>query len=147
MPAIQTTYVENIPVAVVGHPADMRAAVMASRECDVAMNFGVPAFQGALPHSVKLKVDADTVTTFAGVTVRDRSVMTGDAYSVKETARILQQGPIWVNASVAVAAGDPVAVTQPGLWSNVAGTNGLVIPDARWDTTTAGAGLAKIVLK
>lgn len=148
MPAIQTTYTENIPVAVAGHVADMRAAVMTSRECDVAIGFGVPVFQGAKNHSVKLKIDADTVTSFVGVTVRDRSVATGDAYSANETARVLQEGPIWVTASVQVAAGDPVAVTSAGVWSNAAGTNGLVIPGARWDTSTTGTGkLAKIVLK
>ncbi len=147
MPAVQTTYTETMVVGVAGHVADMRAAVMASRECDVAIGFGIPAFQGAAAHSVKLKVDADTITTFAGVTVRDRSVTTADAYAVRETARILQQGPIWVVASVAVAAGDPVAVTSAGVWSNVAGTNGLVINGARWDTAAGIAGLAKIVLK
>lgn len=147
MPAVQTTYSENMAAGVAGQVADMRAAVMASRECDAAMGFGIPAFQGAAAHSVKLKVDADTTTTFVGVTVRDRSVTTGDAYAINETARILQQGPIWVAAAVAVAAGDPVAVTSTGTWSNVAGTNGLVITGARWDTTTSGAALAKIVLK
>lgn len=147
MPAVQTTYTENMAVGVAGHVADMRAAVLASRECDVAIGFGVPAFQGALPHSVKLKVNADTNETFVGVTVRDRSVTTGDAYAIKETARLLQTGPIWVIASVAVVAGDPVAVTSAGVWSNVAGTNGLVIVGARWDTAAGIAGLAKIVLK
>lgn len=147
MPAIQTTYTENMAAAVAGHVADMRAAVMASRECDVAIGFGVPVFQGAAVHSAKLKVNADTNTTFLGVTVRDRSVTTADAYAINETARILQTGPIWVAASVAVAAGDQVAVTSTGVWSNVAGTNGLVIDNARWDTSTSGAALAKIVLK
>lgn len=147
MPAVQTTYSETMVVGVAGHVADMRAAVMASRECDVAIGFGIPVFQGAAPHSVKLKVDADTNTRFVGVTARDRSVTTGDAYAINETARILQTGPIWVAAAVAVAAGDPVAVTSAGVWSNVAGTNGLVIDNARWDTATAGAALAKIVLK
>jgi len=147
MPAVQTTYSENMVVGVAGHVADMRAAVMASRECDVAIGFGVPVFQGAATHSVKLKVNADTNTTFVGVTVRDRSVTTGDAYAINETARVLQTGPIWVVAAVAVVAGDPVAVTSAGVWSNVAGTNGLVIDNARWDTAAGIAGIAKIVLK
>lgn len=148
MPAIQTTYTENIPTAVVGHVADMRAAVMASRECDVAFGFGLPAFQGAKAHSIKLKVDADTITTFVGITVRDRSIASGDAYATNETARVIQAGPVWVTAAVQVAAGDPVAVTSAGVWSNVAGTNGLVIDGARWDTSTTGTGqLAKIALK
>lgn len=147
MPAVQTSYTETMVVGVAGHVADMRNAVMASRECDVATGFGVPVFQGAATHSVKLKVDADTNTTFVGVTVRDRSVTTGDAYAIKETARVLQTGPIWVVSSVAVVAGDPVAVTSAGVWSNVAGTNGLVIDNARWDTAAGIAGIAKIVLK
>lgn len=148
MPAIQTSYSETMVAGLPGHVADMRAAVMASRTCDVAIGFGVPVFQGAGEHTVKLKVNADTATTFVGVTVRDRSVTSGDAYAANETARVLQEGPIWVTAAVQVAAGDPVAVTSAGVWSNVAGTNGLVIDNARWDTTTTGTGqLAKIAIK
>lgn len=147
MPAVQTTYAETMVVGVVGHVADMRRSVMASRECDVAVGFGVPVFQGAAQHSVKLKANTDTNETFMGVTVRDRSVTTADAYAINETARILQLGPIWVTASVAVVAGDPVAVTSAGVWSNVAGTNGLVIAGARWDTAASIAGIAKISLK
>jgi hypothetical protein len=146
MPAIQTTYTENIRAGLPGHVADMRQAVIASRTATVAIGFGVPVFQNAIPNGIDLKIDADTVTTFVGVSIRDRAVQTGDAYSVGENVAVLQQGPIWVTSSVAVVAGDPVAVTSAGVWSNVAGTNGLVIPGARWDTPAAIGGTAKIVL-
>jgi hypothetical protein len=149
MPAIQTTYTTEIAAGVAGHVADMRMAVMASRECDAAIGFGLPVFQGTAPHSIRLASGSqETVSGFVGVSVRDRSVTTGDAYAIRETARVLQQGPIWVTAAVQVAAGDPVAVTSAGAWSNVAGTNGLVIPGARWDTSTTGTGqLAVIAIK
>lgn len=152
MPAIQTTYTENIAKAVPGHVADMRAAVMASRDVEPSggIGFGVAVFQGTAAKQITTKASGatETASAFVGITVRDRSVTTGDAYSQRESARVMQQGAIWVTAAVQVAAGDPVCVTSAGAFSNVAGTNGVTIAGARFDTSTTGAGqLAVVVLK
>lgn len=146
MPAVQTSYSEKMRTGVAGHIADMTQATLISRTAEAAVGFGVPAFQGVADNGMKLKVDADTVTTFLGVTVRDRSVAVGDAYSQYESARILREGSIWVVASVAVVAGDPVAVTSAGVWAKVAGTNGIVIPNARWETSAGIGAIARIAL-
>lgn len=152
MPAIQTTYSENIPKALAGVIADMRGAVLISRDVEPVggMGFGVAAFQGTADKQITTKAAGATeiAGAFVGITVRDRSVRTGDAYVQRESARLAEKGPIWVNAAVQVAAKDPVAVTSAGVFSNVAGTNGFVIPNARWDTSTTGTNqLAVVVLK
>lgn len=60
--------------------------------------------------------------------------------------RVITKGDIWVTASVAVAAGDPVYLTAAGAFTNVA-TNNTAINGARWDTsTTAAAQLAVVRL-
>ncbi len=59
---------------------------------------------------------------------------------------MLIKGPIWVNASVAVAARDPVYLTAAGLVTNVASGNTLV-PGATFSSSTTGAALAEIYIK
>lgn len=152
MPAIQTSYSENIPKGAVGHVPDMRAAKFASRDVEPVggMLFGAAAFQGTTDKQIIAKASGATEAAgkFVGIVARDRSVLTGDGFAQRESARVLQEGPIWLQAAVQVAAGDPVAVTSTGTWSNVAGTNGFVVPNARWDTSTVGTNqLAIAVLK
>lgn len=149
--AIQTTYTENIAAGVAGHVPDMRAATIISRDVEPVggMGFGVAAFQGTADKQITTKAAgaAEAAGEFVGITVLDRSVGTGNAYAQRESARVITQGPVMVMAAVAVAAGDQVAVTSAGAWSNVAGANGIVVANARWDTSTAGAALATVVLK
>lgn len=144
--AVQTTYSENITAGVVGQLADTAEATCISRTVQAAtLAFGVPINQGTADGQCRQFTTGDTVTSFIGVSVRDRSVTEGDGYIQYESARIMREGVIWVTASVQVAAGDQVAVTSAGAWSNVAGTNGIVVPNARWETSTSGAGkIAKI---
>lgn len=157
MPAIQTTYTENIAKAVPGHVADMRAATIASRDVEPlgGIGFGVAVFQGTAAKQITTKGAgaAEAEGKFVGITVMDRSAVgvaggNGNNYAQGESARVLQIGPIWVTAAVQVAAGDPVAVTSAGAFSNAAGTNGVVLAGARWDTSTTGTNqLAVVVLK
>lgn len=147
MPAVQTSYSENIRPGLPGMVADMRAAVMASRTAVGAVAFGTPAFQGTTDRTMAAKQNSDTATDFLGIVARDRSVTTGDGYVQHESVRICQKGPVWVVPAVNVVAGDPVFVTATGTWSNVTGTNFLEIAGARWDTSASAAGLAVVVLK
>jgi hypothetical protein len=58
----------------------------------------------------------------------------------------MKKGVIVVQASVAVAVGDPVYyVPATGVLTNVSTSNTL-IAGAQWDTSTAGAGLAALRL-
>ena len=150
MPAIQTSYTENIAKGTPGHVVDMRAAVMASRDVEPSggIGFGVAVFQGTADKQITTKAAgaAEAAGKFVGITARDRSVTTGDAYIQRESARVMQQGAMWVTAAVQVAAGDPVCVTSAGVFSNVAGTNGVTITGARFDTSTTGAEQRAVVV-
>lgn len=58
----------------------------------------------------------------------------------------MKKGVIVVQASVAVAVGDAVYyVPATGVLTNVS-TGNTLIPNAQWDTSTAGAGLAALRL-
>lgn len=146
--SIQTTYTENIVAGLPGELADTTESVLVSRSVQAAtLAFGVPVNQGTADGQCRLFTTGDTITSFIGVSVRDRSVKEGDTYVQYESARVMREGVIWVTAAVQVAAGDPVAVTAAGAWSNVAGTNGIVVPSARWETSTVGTGkIAKIMI-
>lgn len=144
MPAIQSTYLTNIPVGKVGHVADMTQADLISRtvETVAGIAFGLPVAQGANDKGCI----AYAGTGFLGITTRDRSVQVGELYSRYESARILKKGPIWVTASVAVVAGDPVYITAAGAFTNVSSGN-FLIPNARFDTSAGIGGLAIIFIK
>ncbi len=145
---MQTTYSENIPRGVPGFIPNMAAAILISRDAAAAIGFGLPVAQGAGDRVGRLFANGDTITDFLGVTVLDRSIREGNAYAAQESMRVMQSGPILVTAAVQVAAGDPVCVTTAGAWSNVPGTGGITLPDARWDDSTTGAGqLAQITIK
>ena len=144
MPAIQTSYLNNIPAGKAGHIADMTQADLISRTVETVggIAFGLPVAQGANDKGCI----AYAGTGFVGVTTRDRSVLTGELYSRYESARILKKGPIWVTASVAVVAGDPVYITAAGAFTNVSSGN-FLIPNARFDTSAGIGGLAIIFIK
>lgn len=144
MPAVQSTYLQNIPAGKAGHVADMTQADLVSRtvETVAGIAFGVPVAQGANDKGCILYAG----TGFLGITTRDRSVQVGELYSRYESARILKKGPIWVVASVAVVAGDPVYITAAGAYTNVSSGN-FLIPNARFDTSAGIAGLAIIFIK
>lgn len=147
--ATQTTYVNNLAPGLPGQVVDMQPSGMRSATVEAAtFGFGVPVFQGAGVNGGKAKVNADTVNSFIGVSVRDRSVMEGDGYKQYESMRVMRFGSIWVTAAVAVTAGQPVFILADGTWSNVTGTNALELLGARWDTTTATTNkLAAISIK
>lgn len=144
MPAIQTSYTANIPARKLGHIPDMTDADLISRTVENAdgVSFGQAVAQGA--------ADKGCIpfagTGFIGVATRDRSVLAGEKFSRYESARILRKGPITVTASVAVVAGDPVAVTAAGAFTNVA-TGNTVIPNSRWESSASAGALADIFIK
>lgn len=144
MPAIQSTYLTSIAAARVGLVADMTQCDLISRtvETVAGVPFGSAVAQGAADKGCI----AYAGTGFLGVVVRERSVLTGEQFAQYESARILKKGPIWVAVAAAVAAGAPVYLTSAGVWTSTVGSNFLV-PNARFDTSTSGAGLAIIFIK
>ena len=121
----------------------MIPATLISRTVEGAnpIRFGVAVSQGTTDKSV-----VAGGTAFVGITALDRSA-TGtaaipDAFAPGYSARVMTKGDVWVTATVAVTAGQPVTFTSAGAFSNTGGTT---IPNARWDTSTTAAGQLAVV--
>ncbi|WP_288431817.1 hypothetical protein [uncultured Stenotrophomonas sp.] len=151
--ALQTNYPDTQPAAIAGAPATMLPATDISRTVEgAAIAFGKAVEQGAADKAVKPFAGGK----FVGIALLDRSAsgltvtegqVTGratDAFGVGESARVRTKGDIWVEAAIAVAAGDPVYVTALGTFVN-AGSSNVLVPGARWDTSTTAAGQLAVV--
>lgn len=141
--ATQTTYNENIPAGAIGAQATELAANFISRtvEDESGIAFGLPVYQGTADKGITATASGAIV----GITslVRSGPAESPDVYAQYESARVQTSGDIWVQASVAVDAGDPVYATSGGAWTNSASGNTQLLR-ARWDTSTTGAALATI---
>lgn len=158
MPNVQTSYGENMPAGVAGAQADMTPSTILSRTVEVAagIGFGKVVKQGTADKGITndlntVAMDADS---YVGITVLDRGVANpvaadADKYPQYASARVMTKGTIWVAVAGAVAAGTDVTVTlATGVLGSAAVGAGVVkIPGARWETSTAGAGLAVIRLQ
>lgn len=144
MPAVQTNYAAQHARWVEGMVLNMEPHVIVSRVCEDAegVGFGKVAVQGTADNQV---VDSEATAKFAGIAVLDTTQPTGK-YEQYATAAIMKKGVIVVQASVAVAVGDPVYyVPATGVLTNVSTSNTL-IAGAQWDTSTGAAGLAALRL-
>jgi hypothetical protein len=152
--ATQTTYNETISAARAGMIANEEPSTLISRTVETAsgIGFGKVVQQGANDNGCisDLNTSAMTADTYLGVTVRERSVRpeTPDTFAQYESARIMRKGVIWVMTDSAVDAGTDVTVTLAtgGLGSAAVAAGIVAIPGARWDSSTSGAGLAKLRL-
>ncbi len=146
--AIQTNYAETQPAGVAGAQATMIPATMISRnvEDEAAIGFGVAVAQGAEDKGCKAFGTGDTAVL--GITIVDRSAKGADGFGTGDSARIMTKGDVWVTASVAVDAGDPVwVVPATGAFAKTNASSAVQIAGARWDTsTTAGDQLAVVRL-
>lgn len=142
MPPINHNYDEFARPGKAGHKATMEAADVISRlnEDDDMTGFGVAVFQGARDKGV-----TKTAGDFVGITVHDGMAytdleLTEEGFAPGVMMSVMRKGPLWVNTTVAVAAGDPVTAVAGG-FSN---TGGVAVPDSRFETSTSAAGLAQI---
>lgn len=149
MANLQPTY-NDAPVAgLVGRIADATPATIISRinDATAATNiaFGRVVVRGADPaNTVK---DGSLGTAFMGIALVNVA-MTPDApdqYKPTDVVAVLTRGCVWVTGSVAVTAGDAAYFTSAGALTNVS-TSNTAIPNAKFDSTTSGAGLAKLRL-
>jgi hypothetical protein len=158
MPTVQSTYSETIDAARAGMIANEEPVVLISRTVadSDGIGFGKVVQEAATDGSKDGQCTADLDTsdmdayTFLGITVRERSVRpeTPNLFAQYESARIMRKGIIWVQTGGAVKAGQDVSVTlSSGALGTEAVTSGVVaIPNARWESSTSGAGLAKLRL-
>ena len=150
MPAVQTTFSATQAAAYLGMIADGEQVTnVISRILDPAtanpVNFGDPVLQGASDYTVQSVGGGTGVCR--GIAVRDPTLpaSAGDQYVATATIAVMTKGVIWVNASVAVTAGQPVYFTGAGALTNVS-TSNTALSGAIWDSTTTAAGLAKVRL-
>lgn len=144
MPALQTAYAATHARWIEGMVLNMEPNVIVSRVCEdvEGLGFGKVGVQGTADNQV---VDAEITVKFTGIAVLDTTQPTGK-YEQYATAALMKKGVIVVQASVAVAVGDPVYyVPATGVLTNVATSNTL-IAGAQWDTSTAGSALAALRL-
>lgn len=158
MPTVQSTYSETIGAARAGQIANEEPVVLISRTVADAAGIGFgKVVQEAVADGTKdgqCTADLDTADMdaykFLGITVRERSVRpeTPNMFAQYESARIMRKGVIWVEVAGAVKAGEDVTVTlATGVLGTAAVAPGIIaIPNARWDSSTTGAGLAKLRL-
>lgn len=148
----QTSYSDRLRPAVAGMIANSRPKDTISRIVAPAggLAFGVPAFQGAAANQVTSTFALDG---FVGITIRDvtlaRTIADAtsiDKYKQGENCGVLREGVIWVQASVAVDPNDPIYITPASAFTNVANSGANAGPFGRWDSATAGAGLARAEL-
>ena len=150
MPAVQTTYSNAIGAAYLGMVANGEWITnIISRIVDpaatVPVNFGDPVLQGSLEQLIVSANGGSGV--FRGIAIRDVGLPPGDndQYPPTATVGLMTKGVVWVNAAVAVSPGQPVYATSAGLLTNVS-TGNTPVPNALWESATAGAALAKLRL-
>lgn len=152
MADIQGIYKASMFAFRVGQLANTEPHVLLSRTVETAAGvaFGKVVQQGTADNGCKADLTDLTADSYLGIVVRERSVNpeTPDKFAQYESARIARKGVIVVQVSKAVAAGTDVTVaTASGdLNSDAVGAGQVAIPGARWETSTTGAGLAKIRL-
>ena len=144
MPALQTTYAATHTEAIEGMVANQESVLIVSRIAEdvEGVGFGKVCVLGDADNTV---TDSEASKKFEGIAVLDPSQPT-DTYAQYATVAVMKKGVIWVQASVAVAKGDPVYfVPSTGVLTNSASGN-TQIAGATWDSATSGAGLAKLRL-
>ena len=106
--------------------------------------FGRAVAQGVNDKGIRAVTTGDA--DFVGITVLDRTA--GDLINGKfvqyESARVLEEGVIWVEVTAAVKAGDAAAVDLTTGKFNKAGA---AMAGARFETSAASGGLAQLRLK
>lgn len=150
--AVQSTYNETISAARAGMRANMEPVDLISRTVETAagIGFGKVVQQGTADKGCSSVLTGMTAQTYLGITVRERGVRpeTPNAFAQYESALIMRKGVIWVEVGEAVTpASIPTVTLATGVIGDTAVGAGVVaIPNARFETSTTGAGLAVLRL-
>jgi hypothetical protein len=143
---VQSTYSSTIPAGFAGMVKNGETSNRISRTIEDAAGiaFGKAAFRGSGDHGV---TGTPAAATFMGIVIADAGQVPGvgetaDTVPQYGTVGLLDEGVIYVAASVAVADGDQAYVTPAGLITNVL-TSNTAIP-AKFDATIAAAGIVPL---
>ena len=143
---VQSTYNSTVPTGFAGMVYDGEVSNRISRTVEDAAGiaFGVACFRGTGGNGCTATAAANK---FLGIAIADAGQVPGlgetaDTIAQYRTISLLNEGVIWVSASVAVNAGDQAYVTSGGAITNVSTSNTLI--PARFDLTTSGSGLVPL---
>ena len=152
---VQLTYQRYMGEALDGMKADMEAYNTVSKlnKGNGIIPFGRAVFTDG-DDGMKLPVTGSTAAQFIGITMReltraytDAQITAGYGAVPQRDNSVMTTGVIWVSPAVAVAKDDPVYVLiADGRFTNVAGTNNVLIPNAKFVSTAAAGARAKISL-
>lgn len=142
--AYTSTFARGIPGAIANE--EKYNAISRTVTTAAGIAFGAPAQRGTGDHQAALFATGGKFIGIAVKTMAPEHRASGtaailDGYPLNATGSFMTEGQMYVLADAAVAAGDPVYfVTATGRYANGAGTNNLLIPNARFDTTATAAG-------
>lgn len=152
---VQTTYSLYMDAALPGMKADMQDYNTVSKlnKGTSVIPFGRAVFTDG-DDGMKLPVAGSTAPQFIGIVFREltRAYTTAEASGgigaiPKYDNAVMTEGVIWVAPAVAVAKDDPVYVLKAdGRLTNVAGTDNILIPNAKFVSTAGAGALAKVSL-
>lgn len=152
---VQTTYQKYMGEALDGMKADMEAYNTVSKlnKGAAIIPFGRAVFTDG-DDGMKLPVADSTAAQFIGITMReltraytDAQIASGIGAIPNYDNTVMTTGVIWVSPAVAVAKDDPVYVLKAdGRLTNVAGTDNILIPNAKFVSTAVAGARAKISL-
>lgn len=152
---VQTTYQKYMDSALDGMKADMEAYNTVSKlnKGAAIIPFGRAVFTDG-DDGMKLPVAGSTAAQFIGITMReltraytDTQIASGYGAVPKYDNTVMTSGVIWVSPAVAVTKDDPVYVLKAdGRLTNVAGTDNILISNAKFVSTAASGARAKVSL-
>ena len=150
MPAVQTTYSDNIAAGVAGQIVNVEPQNLISRTVETSggIGFGVATNQGSADKGCVLAITG-AAGAFTGVTVRERSIDANDADEFDQyvDARIAIKGVVWVTCATGCTAGDLVFVRPSnGDWQDSNANSGVQVENARWDTSATAGAVAQLRL-
>lgn len=159
--AFPTTILRSPAVGLHGLLADMTAAEVVSGVCSTAnilSGLAVSWFSADADDAVRFGILEVPVTpnflvggAFKGIaildTTRELNGVASNPYLVGEAVSILRSGSLWISVAGTVTPADPVTFAiATGVIGNTTPAAGFPRIPARWETSTSGAGLAKIRL-
>ena len=153
--SVQTTYSKYMGEALDGMKADMEAYNTVSKlnKGTGVIPFGRAVFTDG-DDGMKLPVSGSTAAQFIGIVMReltraytDAQITSGIGAIPNYDNTVMTTGVIWVSPAVAVAKDDPVYVLKAdGRLTNVAGTDNILISNAKFVSTAAAGARAKVSL-
>ena len=147
MPALQTTYTTTIRPGIPGMPATTHGYNADTRVVETAagIGFGLAVSQGTADKGVVLGGAAAVGVSMRDITLVHSAAADLDKYVDNENMSVMVQGDIWVLTDSAVTKGGVCTYDNVTgvLGSTAVGGSKVAFP-GRWQTSTSGAGLAKL---